>query len=156
LGPGGLGLAHGLGDLAHHLVHEALVVALGHHPDDGLGPRGPGVPLLRRVSHPLTVAVARGDGQLMVDRICCPAMANEPDDLVLEHLRAIRGVVDETLNDVPDLKRRLASMEKQVAGLRVDFAAMREDLVGIEHKIDRSDARLDRIEKRLGLVDAQT
>ena len=31
------GLAHGLDDVAHHLVHQALVVALGHDADHGLG-----------------------------------------------------------------------------------------------------------------------
>jgi hypothetical protein len=79
-------------------------------------------------------------------------MADESDNLVLEHLRVIRAVVEETREEVRDLKR-LASIEKQVAGIRVGFAAMREDLVGIEHKIDRSDSRIERIEKRLGLLD---
>ena len=34
------GLAHGFGDVAYNLVHEALVVALGHHADDGFGAGG--------------------------------------------------------------------------------------------------------------------
>jgi hypothetical protein len=42
-------------------------------------------------------------------------MADEPDNLVLEHLRVIRAVVEETREEVRDLKR-LASIEKQVAG----------------------------------------
>jgi len=52
-------------------------------------------------------------------------MADAPDNLVLQHLRMIRAVAEETREEVRGLKRRVASIEKQVAGIRADFAAVR-------------------------------
>jgi hypothetical protein len=73
-------------------------------------------------------------------------MADEPVNLVLEHLRAIRG----------DMTR----MADYMHGLQTEMIALRQHLGGVitlqEH--DHGDiasikARLDRIERRLELVD---
>jgi len=70
----------------------------------------------------------------------------EPADLVLEHLRAIRGDI--------------AGMKDDMRGMRAEMTAMRQLLSGVitlqEH--DHGDiaaikVRLDRIERRLELVD---
>jgi hypothetical protein len=42
-------------------------------------------------------------------------MAEATDNLILEHLRAIRGNLDLLRDDVQDLKRRMTSMEAQIA-----------------------------------------
>ncbi|MDC7785567.1 hypothetical protein PQJ75_15975 [Rhodoplanes sp. TEM] len=73
-------------------------------------------------------------------------MTGEPDDLVLEHLRAIRGQTG-----------RMADMMHTMS---VETTAIRQHLAGVvtiqEHDhggIAGIKARLDRIETRLDLVD---
>jgi predicted nucleic acid-binding Zn-ribbon protein len=64
----------------------------------------------------------------------------EPDNVVLQHLRAIRAQLD-TLNERQlETMQRVGGLELQVANLSV--------------RVDRIDARLDRVEKRLGLIEA--
>jgi hypothetical protein len=78
-------------------------------------------------------------------------MTDEPENLVLEHLRVIRGVVEETRTELRELKLRVGRLEvgtaRALAHIQVTLA---------EHSIrfDRVDERLDRIEKRLDLADA--
>jgi uncharacterized coiled-coil protein SlyX len=73
-------------------------------------------------------------------------MADEPHNLILDHLRAIRATVERTSSDVTELKTRAGRLEKNVAELHVTLA---------EHSVrmDKIDARLDRIEKRLELAE---
>ena len=73
-------------------------------------------------------------------------MAGEPEDFTLQLLRRmdqrLQGMdtkLDRVLDDVHDLKVRMASVE--------------EGLAGIHRRIDRMDLRVDRIERRLELVD---
>ncbi len=68
------------------------------------------------------------------------AIMTEPDNMVLQHLGAIRAQLD-TLNDRQlETVQRVGGLELQVANLSV--------------RVDRIDARLDRVEKRLGLIEA--
>jgi hypothetical protein len=64
-------------------------------------------------------------------------MSEANNNLVLEHLRHIRGAVDEIRLDVKELKTRVGFLESQYA-----------------HVSNRIEDRLDRIEKRVGLADA--
>jgi predicted nucleic acid-binding Zn-ribbon protein len=67
-------------------------------------------------------------------------MAADVDNVVLQHLRAIREQLD-TLNDrTLELPQPMGNLEVQVANISV--------------RIDRIDARLDRVERRLGLIEA--
>lgn len=68
------------------------------------------------------------------------------DNLVLEHLRAIRGKMDRLSEDVSEIKARLDVLEYQIGGLTAQNA-------GFSNRLDRLDERLNRIEKRLDLVD---
>lgn len=63
-----------------------------------------------------------------------------PDNLVLEHLRAIRGTVERLADDMLEVKGRLGILEQQYAS--------------ISTRLDRIDERVNRIEKRLDLVEA--
>ena len=63
-----------------------------------------------------------------------------PDNLVLEHLRAIRGTVERLADDMQEVKGRLGILEQQYAS--------------ISTRLDRIDERVNRIEKRLDLVEA--
>jgi hypothetical protein len=64
----------------------------------------------------------------------------ETDNLVLEHLRAIRTDLGEVGEDLREVKRRLTSLEVSVANLHGDFAGQ--------------SGRIDRVENRLDLRDA--
>jgi hypothetical protein len=71
-------------------------------------------------------------------------MVEEANNLVLEHLRHIRAVVDETREDVKRLVLRTGLIEQNFATTQVSEAAQNLE-------IDRIKDRLDRIERRLEL-----
>ena len=62
------------------------------------------------------------------------------DNIVLEHLRAIRETLDRHTEDLLEIKGRLGILEQQYASL--------------SNRLDRLDERVARIEKRLDLQDA--
>ena len=73
-------------------------------------------------------------------------MTGEVENLVLEHLRAIRA--------------DMAKMAEDIRGFRTEMVSMRQPLAGIMtlQELDQTDiaaikVRLDRIERRLELVD---
>jgi hypothetical protein len=61
----------------------------------------------------------------------------EPDNIVLEHLRHIRGAIDNIRDHVREIKQRAGSLENQYANM--------------SNRLDRTDFR---IERRLDLADA--
>jgi predicted nucleic acid-binding Zn-ribbon protein len=74
-------------------------------------------------------------------------MANELDNIVLEHLRHIRSKVDTTAQDVTDIKVQLAAMQQHMAGFHAVIAIHSDELNQLRQRIDR-------IEKRLDLADS--
>ncbi len=74
-------------------------------------------------------------------------MSDNTENLVLEHLKHIRRVVDGIQNDVHDLKFRVGQVERSVASIN-------DTLVHHTGRFDRIEDRLDTIEKRLDLVEA--
>ncbi len=72
-------------------------------------------------------------------------MASNLENLVLEHLRHIRGKVDQIAEDVETVKMRLNSVERSVAGFH-------EDLAIISRRLDGVDGRINKVEKRLELA----
>jgi predicted nucleic acid-binding Zn-ribbon protein len=69
-----------------------------------------------------------------------PERLMDTDNLILEHLRAIRGNVERLVEDMREVKGRLGILESQYASL--------------SNRLDRMDERVARIEKRLELHDA--
>lgn len=67
-------------------------------------------------------------------------MAREPDNLVLQHLRAIREQLDTVSERELEMLQRLGTIEVSLANVLV--------------RVDRVDVRLDRVERRLGLIEA--
>jgi hypothetical protein len=67
----------------------------------------------------------------------------ETDNIVLEHLRHIRGAVDAMREDVREVKHCVGSLEREVAHVHVKVAELSE-------RVDR----LERVETRLDLTDA--
>ena len=61
------------------------------------------------------------------------------DNIVLEHLRAIRATLDRHSDDRLEIKGRLGILEQQYASISM--------------RVDRIDERAFRIEKRLDLVE---
>ena len=68
------------------------------------------------------------------------AMANDPDEIIIPPLKAIRDDLQHIKHDVSDLKFRVGQVE--------------ETLVHHTQRSDRIDERLARIEARLELVEA--
>jgi hypothetical protein len=62
------------------------------------------------------------------------------ENIVLEHLRHIRGAVDGLREDMQEVKGRLGILESQYANM--------------SNRMDRLDGRVFKIEQRLGLIDA--
>jgi chromosome segregation ATPase len=71
----------------------------------------------------------------------------ETDNIVLEHLRHIRGAIDGLREDMREVKQRLGILENQYANLEVQYAS-------VSSRLDRMDSRIERIERRLDLTDA--
>jgi archaellum component FlaC len=71
----------------------------------------------------------------------------ETDNIVLEHLRHIRGASDGLREDMREVKQRLGILENQYANLEIQHA-------GVSSRLDRMDGRIERIVRRLDLTDA--
>lgn len=72
-------------------------------------------------------------------------MSTEMDNLVLEHLRHIRGKVDRIAEDIETVKLRLNSVERSVAGFH-------DDLAIISRRLDQVDSRMNQVETRLDIA----
>ncbi|GHU05704.1 hypothetical protein FACS1894205_6110 [Alphaproteobacteria bacterium] len=80
-------------------------------------------------------------------------MGAEPDNLVLEHLRAIRADVDGLKEGFREMLRRQSETLIQLATLRREQAGDAEHMAHVEARLDRYGERLERVERRLELVD---
>jgi len=69
------------------------------------------------------------------------------DNIILEHLRAIRGTLDRHSEGLREIKGRLGIPEQQ-------YANQTQQCANLSSRLDRMDERLARIEKRLDLVEA--
>lgn len=74
-------------------------------------------------------------------------MTTDTDNLVLEHLRAIRS-------DISDIKNRLTGVEVQLSAMGQQLAGLTAAVYGSKGDIDDIKRRLDRVEHRLELTDA--
>jgi uncharacterized coiled-coil protein SlyX len=81
-------------------------------------------------------------------------MSPEIDNLVLEHLRHIRGRVDQIAEDVSDLKHRMTSLEGTMSLVKREVAYGDEAVARHQVSLDRLSARIARIERRLDLDDS--
>jgi hypothetical protein len=70
----------------------------------------------------------------------------EPQNIVLEHLRAIR-------KELGDLKRMGASHGTQLIDLRKQVHTVEGSGLRVEEGLARLEGRVELIEKRLGLID---
>ncbi|MEA2887654.1 MAG: hypothetical protein QOD11_2014 [Bradyrhizobium sp.] len=70
----------------------------------------------------------------------------EPDHIVLEHLRAIRGDMGKLVGEMQTIRAEMTAMRQFMAGMMTIQEHDHVDIAGIK-------LRLDRIEKRLELAD---
>jgi len=73
-------------------------------------------------------------------------MMVEPDSLVLEQLRIIRGEMGKLVNEVQTIRVEMTAMRQHISGMLTIQEYDHVDIAAIEN-------RLDRIEKRLELAD---
>lgn len=78
-------------------------------------------------------------------------MADKVENLILEHLRALRGGQDRIEHELREVKLRLSSLESAVVGTKRDTVHAQEDVARQQVSIDWLKERLDRIERRLDL-----
>ena len=78
-------------------------------------------------------------------------MTEAVDNLVLEHLRAIRADLSTVKEDVREIKHRMTNVEAAIGGLKRDQAADYVQLAEQHGRYDRLVERVERIERRLEL-----
>lgn len=78
-------------------------------------------------------------------------MPENVENLILEHLRAIRGDISKLVHAVDDLRVRVGSIEEHIAGMRRDMSLLHGDIAITHKRLDGLESRVERIEKRLEL-----
>ena len=79
-------------------------------------------------------------------------MAEQTDNIILEHLKAIRAELAEIKADTSDIKLRLRSVDTSVIELRRNDVHLFEDDARQQVSLDKLIERIQRIEKRLDLI----
>ena len=80
-------------------------------------------------------------------------MAEDPANLILEHLRAVRGDLHEMKDMLREHGHRLTRIETSIAGLRREQASDAVNVAHLEARIDRLTDEITRIKRRLDIVD---
>lgn len=78
-------------------------------------------------------------------------MSDNVENLMLEHLKAIRADISSIKADLKENTSRLGRVELAIAGLRRDMAHYDEGSAEQSLRMDRIVDRIERIEKRLDL-----
>lgn len=78
-------------------------------------------------------------------------MTDNVENLIVEHLRALRAGQERIEHELRELKSRMTSMESGIASLRRDNADFASTIADQHARYDRLVDRIDRIEKRLEL-----
>lgn len=79
-------------------------------------------------------------------------MTENVDNLMLDHLRALRGESAETRADFKEVKGRLSSIETSLARVGRDGAHHYSEQIEDRHRIDALAEGIKRIEQRLELI----
>jgi hypothetical protein len=80
-------------------------------------------------------------------------MADDPTNIVLEHLRAMRGDMHEMKDMLREHGHRLTRIEISIASLRRDQASDAEGVAHLVARIDRLTNEVSRIKQRLDIID---
>ena len=74
------------------------------------------------------------------------------ENLILEHLRAMRADVAGIREDVQEIKQRLSGLEAGVGGLKRDMGDLYTENASQHVRYDRLASRIEKIERRLELT----
>jgi hypothetical protein len=80
-------------------------------------------------------------------------MADQVDNLMLEHLKRFQATLDNMQRDLRELKVRQSETYTAVLALRRDQLGDAEVTAHMQAQMDRFGDRLDRVERRLDLTD---
>ena len=78
-------------------------------------------------------------------------MMENVDNIIIEHLRAIRADIGSIKDDMREVKTRITHLEAGVAGLKRDSAHQYDESAAANARFDRITERLEKIERRLDL-----
>jgi archaellum component FlaC len=78
-------------------------------------------------------------------------MTDNVENLIVEHLRALRAGQERIEQELREMKSRMTSVESGIASLRRDSADFATTAADQHARYDRLADRIDRIEKRLEL-----
>jgi chromosome segregation ATPase len=73
------------------------------------------------------------------------------DNLIIEHLRAIRTEIASVKSDTTDTRQRVGSVETSIIDMRRNVVHLFEDMAHQQLTMDKLLDRVQRIEKRLDL-----
>ena len=73
------------------------------------------------------------------------------DNLIIEHLRAIRTEIASVKSDTADTRQRVGSVETSIIDMRRNVVHLFEDMAHQQLTMDKLLDRVQRIEKRLDL-----
>ena len=74
------------------------------------------------------------------------------DNLILEHLRAIRTDISGMRDDIREVKQRISNVEVGIGSLKRDTADLYTENAAQHMRYDRLAERIEKIEKRLELT----
>ena len=80
-------------------------------------------------------------------------MAEDPANLILEHMRVVRADMHEMKDMLREQGHRLTRIETSVAGLRRERASDVENIAHLEARIDRLVDEITRTKQRLDIAD---
>ena len=79
-------------------------------------------------------------------------MTDAADNVIIEHLRHIRGRVDRIAEDMSDVKSRMSSLESAMVLVKREVSAGDKTDSRQQLSLDRLNERIERIERRLDLI----
>ena len=79
-------------------------------------------------------------------------MTETVENLIIEHLNAMRSEIAKVKDDTNEIKMRLTSIDERLTLAEKGIANIHGDLAMLQIRMDKQGDRIERIEKRLELA----
>lgn len=79
-------------------------------------------------------------------------MTDNVENLILEHLRALRSKIDQIADDVREIKQRVVTLESGQGVITQQIGHLQQSIAGQQVSFDRLTDRVERLEKRLEIA----
>jgi uncharacterized coiled-coil protein SlyX len=79
-------------------------------------------------------------------------MTDNVENLILEHLRALRSKIDQIADDVREIKQRVVTLESGQGVITQQIGHLQQSIAGQQVSFDRLTERVERLEKRLEIA----